>query len=65
MIGWEVWPIRFCGNSDSLLVMMIIACKNIIFYSMGSDKLATDDLKSSFHAEQTISQNMQKSLLYI
>lgn len=44
---------------------MIIACKNIIFYSMGSDKLATDDLKSSFHAEQTISQNMQKSLLYI
>lgn len=29
---------------------------------MGLDKLATDDLKSSFHAEQTISQNMQKSL---
>lgn len=64
MIGWEGWPIRFCGNSDSLFVMMIIAFKNIHHFllTMGSDKLATDDLKSSFHAEQTISQNMQKSL---
>lgn len=23
MIGWEGWPIRFCGNSDSLLVMIL------------------------------------------
>lgn len=55
MIGWEVWLIRFCGNSDLLFVMMIIVCKNIIFYLMGLDKLVIYDFKFSFYVEQIIS----------